>query len=108
MSAILPEPLAAYFAAKNTHDIDAMLCPFADDATVKDEGREHHGFASIRAWMEDTTTRYRVTAEVEEIAEADGSITVTARISGSFPGSPIQIQYMFTLVHGKIARLVIN
>ena len=34
----LPQPIAAYFAATNTHDIDAMLEPFADGAIVRDEG----------------------------------------------------------------------
>lgn len=31
------------FAVQNTHDIDAMLAPFAEDAVVRDEGHEHRG-----------------------------------------------------------------
>src|SRR4051812_21706999 len=34
MSNQLPPPLAAYYEAKNQHDIDGMLVPFAEDAVV--------------------------------------------------------------------------
>jgi hypothetical protein len=40
MTPTLPQPIAACFAATNTHDIDVMLQPFADGAIVRDEGRE--------------------------------------------------------------------
>ncbi len=56
--------LAAHFAAKNRHDIDAMLLPFSDDATVRDEGEAMRGSVEIRIWMEETTRKYRVNAEV--------------------------------------------
>jgi hypothetical protein len=46
----LPKLIAAYFAATNRHDIDAMLVPFAEDATVK----ERDGLAAVREWMEET------------------------------------------------------
>jgi len=49
----LPEPLPAYFAAINTHNIDAMLAGFADGAIVRDEGQERRGLAAIREWMEE-------------------------------------------------------
>jgi hypothetical protein len=37
MSTKLPEPLAAYFAGHDKHDVDAMIGPFAEGAIVKDE-----------------------------------------------------------------------
>jgi hypothetical protein len=40
MSIEFPEPIAAYFAGKNHHDVDARLPPFAGAAPVKDEGQE--------------------------------------------------------------------
>jgi hypothetical protein len=105
MSAILPEPLAAYFAAKNRHDIDAMLAPFAEEAVVKDEGQERRGLAAIRQWMEETTRKYRDTVEVTDVAEAEGATVVTGLVSGNFPGSPAVLHFAFTLERGKIARL---
>jgi hypothetical protein len=44
----LPEPIAAYFAATSTHNVDAMLAGFADGAVVRDEGQERRGRAAIR------------------------------------------------------------
>jgi ketosteroid isomerase-like protein len=103
----LPEPIAAYFAAVNVHDIEATLAPFAETATVKDEGQERRGAAAIREWIEDTTRKYRVTVVVTEVNEADGKTVVTGQVSGNFPGSPVQLHYNFTLDGEKIARLEI-
>ena len=108
MSATLPEPLSVYFGAKNRHDIDAMLAPFSADAVVKDEGRERVGLAAIREWMEETTRKYRDTVEVTDVAEADGRTIVTGLVSGTFPGSPAQLRFAFTLEDGKIVRLEIG
>ena len=108
MSARLPEPLAAYFTAKNKHDIDAMLAPFSEDAVIKDEGQERRGLAAIREWMEETTRKYRVTVEVRDVAEAHGKAVVTGLVSGNFPGSPAELRYAFTLDGGKVAHLEIG
>ncbi len=108
MSTRLPEPLAAYFNAKNRHDIDAMLAPFAEDATVKDEGQERQGRDAIREWMEETTRKYGVTVEVGDVAEAGGKTVVIGLVSGNFPGSPARLRYAFTLEHGTIRHLEIR
>ena len=108
MSTKLPEPLAAYFAAVNIHDIDAMLTPFSEVATVKDDGQERRGLAAIREWIEETTRKYGVTIVVTNVVEANGNTTVTGRVSGNFPGSPIDLRYAFILDGKKIARLEIS
>jgi ketosteroid isomerase-like protein len=105
MSGTLPEVLSAYFTAKNRHDIDAMLAPFAANAVVKDEGQERRGRAAIRQWMEETTRKYRDTVQVTDIAEADESTVVTGLVSGTFPGSPAELHFAFCLDGGQIARL---
>jgi hypothetical protein len=104
----LQEPLDAYFSAKNQRNIDAMLAPFATDATVKDEGQEMHGHTAIRAWMEETTRKYGVTVEAKGVEAKDGGTVVTALVSGNFPGSPAELRYSFQLGGGKIARLEIG
>ena len=108
MSTKLPQPLAAYFAGVNIHDIDAMLAPFTEAAIVKDEGQERRGLAAIREWIEETTRKYRVTVAVTNVAETAGNTTVTGRVSGNFPGSPIELRYAFILDGQKIARLEIS
>jgi hypothetical protein len=108
MSIKLPEPIAAYFAASNKHDIDAMLVPFSATTIVTDESQQRSGLAAIREWIEETTTKYRPTAIITAVARKDGDTIVTARVSGTFPGSPIDIRYSFTLKDEKIARLDIG
>jgi len=108
MSTTLPEPIAAYFAAANKHDIDATLAPFSDTAVVLDEGRQRTGLAAIREWIEETTVKYRPSATVTSASEKAGETIVTVRMSGTFPGSPIDIRYAFTLRDRKIARLEIH
>jgi len=108
MTIILPAPVAGYFAAKNRHDVDGMLAPFAAAAVVRDEGRAHEGRAAIRAWMEETTKKYRVTVVPEAAAEEGGRLVVTGLVSGDFPGSPARLTYRFALADGAIAGLEIG
>ena len=108
MNATLPQPLADYFAAKNRHDIDAMLIPFSPDATVKDEGKTHHGPDAIRGWMEETTRKYRVTVEVAEATVNGDAWRVAGIVSGNFPGSPVTLHYVFQLADDRITRLEIG
>ena len=108
MSTKLPEPIAAYFAAANRHDIDATLAPFSKTAVVIDEGRRRTGLAAIREWIDETTAKYRPSAAVTSFTENAGDTIVLVRMSGTFPGSPIDIRYAFTLKDDQITRLEIH
>ena len=102
----LSKPLATYFAGHKNHDVDAMIGPFAEGAIVKDEGQERRGLTAVRAWMEKTTAKSSVIA-VTNVAETDANTTVTGRVSGNFPVSPVELRFIFTLDQGKITRLEI-
>ena len=104
---ILAYPLDSYFTAKNKHDADAMAACFAEDAIVMDEAHKHNGRPAIHEWIEDTTRKYRVTADPIDARQLDGNTVVTCLLSGDFPGSPAKLRYAFTLSEGKIARLEI-
>lgn len=108
MSLDLPAPVSAYYAAKNAHDIDAMLAPFAADAQVRDEGEDHRGRAAIRAWMEATTRKYKVTSTPEEASKDGDKVVVRALVAGNFPGSPAHLTYRFKLAGDRIAGLEIG
>jgi hypothetical protein len=107
MSLALSKPIAAYIAGANAHDPDACAACFSDDAVVRDENREWRGPAAIRAWKAEVSKKYRPTLEVVRLAKADGKTIVTGRVTGTFPGSPIELRYAFTLDGEKIARLEI-
>ncbi len=93
----LPDILTAYFAASNAHDADAVAATFSPDGHVHDEDHDHRGRAAIAAWARDTFARYAMTTEALS-ADAAGNIqTVIARVTGTFPGSPLDLHYRFTL-----------
>lgn len=105
----LPGKLAAYFAAQNLHDMDALVACFSADARVRDEGEDIVGQDAIRAWKVATSARYQVTAEPLESRDEDGRTVVVARVSGNFPGSPANLTYRFGLAgDGRIDSLAIG
>jgi hypothetical protein len=103
----LPRPVEAYIAAANAQDIDAVTACFREAAVVQDEGRNRQGSAAIREWAEEASEKYQPTVEVIDVVETDGRTTVTGRVSGNFPGSPVVLRYVFTLDGAKIVRLEI-
>jgi ketosteroid isomerase-like protein len=105
----MPSKVATYFAATNARDLDRMIAAFANDAVVKDEGREHHGLGAIRKWMEQAIEKYAFEVEPTEVDDTEGRTVVTATVSGSFPGSPVHLRHAFTIDHREqIARLEIQ
>jgi ketosteroid isomerase-like protein len=102
----LPAAIAAYFAA-DAIGADATARCFTDDALVLDERSEHRGRAAIAQWKAEASAKYRYTSEPLTVAVSDATVIVTARLTGDFPGSPIELQYRFTLEGEKIARLEI-
>ena len=85
-----------------------MLACFTDDAVVRDEHREYRGTSSIRGWMEETTAKYHPTLEVLDVRTASEQVVLRVSISGTFPGSPIQLRYNVMLDGDRIARLEIG
>ena len=108
MTANLPKVLADYFTATNAHDVEAMAAAFAEDATVHDEGRDHAGVAAIVAWMKETIEKYDYSVEPIESSRSGSRAVVLVSLRGKFPGSPITLQYTFTLAGQKIAHLEIG
>ena len=102
----LPDAIAAYFAA-DREGPEAVADCFDESAVVIDEGRQHRGRAAIARWKAETTSKYRYTSEPLTVAVSEATVTVTARLTGDFPGSPIELRYRFTLEGEKIARLEI-
>ena len=107
MSLDLPEPIAAYFHA-DQRDGDAVARCFTKQAVVEDEGQTHCGLDAIRAWKIAASAKYAYTSVPFAVELKDGRHTVTSRLTGNFPGSPIDLRYLFRLEHGKIARLEIT
>jgi len=108
MSKQLPEILEAYYNATNAHDTSAMSACFAQNAVVHDEGEELRGIEAVTRWIESTTSKYCATAEVTEVRQQGSEVDVTALVSGNFAGSPISLDYHFTLEGDRILALSIG
>ncbi len=107
MSALLPRSITAYLDGKNARDFDLATSGFAPNATVHDEGKSHIGPAAIAAWMAHTSAQYNDRTELLAHEVSAGNVMLRVRISGSFDGSPIELNYRITLENGLITSLEI-
>jgi hypothetical protein len=83
MSLAFPGPVAAYFEAEKAADAQALARCFAEDGVVRDEGGT-------------------------SVVTRNGEIVVTGRVSGNFPGSPVNLEHAFRVHGDKIASLEIR
>src|SRR6201981_1877028 len=90
----LPKPITAYFTADGG-DGEAVSQCFTENAVVKDEGRTYNGRAAIRKWKADASTKYQYTSEPFASERKDGMTVVTCRLTGNFPGSPVDLRFFF-------------
>lgn len=100
-----PEIITRYIDASNRFDATAAADCFCADAHVHDENQDHRGQESIRDWIVDYTRKYRPRAEVVRTEGNADEWLLTVHTSGSFPGSPIDLDYAVTLRDGKISSL---
>ncbi len=103
----LPEPISAYFAADG-HDGHAVARCFAVDGIVIDEGKTHSGRAAIAAWKAATSARYNHAATPRSLERRGDKVVVTTDVAGDFPGSPVDLRFLFTLERGLVATLEIT
>jgi ketosteroid isomerase-like protein len=104
----LPAAIAAFFTADRAGDADRIAQGFTEDAQVLDERKRHTGREAIRRWMADASTRFDYTSEPVAIAEEGGRTIVTSHLVGNFPGSPVDLRYIFELRDDRIASLEIR
>lgn len=103
----LPEPIAAYFEADSRNGHAVARC-FTKDGRVIDEGQTHTGPAAIEVWKGETSARYSYSTTPVKLEQKERHYIVTGRVTGDFPGSPVDLRYIFTLERGKIASLEIG
>jgi len=104
MTLNLPKQVAAFFIADKL-DGEAIAHCFTDDAVVKDEGHTYNGRAAIRKWKEDASAKYVYTCEPMKSEQRDRKVVVTCRLTGNFPGSPVDLRFIFELAGEQIALL---
>lgn len=103
----LPPAIINYFAADKGGNAKAVSECFTDSAVLKDEGHTYNGRDAIERWMSDSSQKYSYTVEPFAIVTKGDRIVVTSHLTGEFPGSPVDLRYMFVLAGEKIAELEI-
>ena len=103
----LPKPIALYVVAENSGNPNLFDQCFADEAIVRDENETHAGSTAIKKWKAETKTKYQHIVDPLRIAERDGKFIVTNRLTGNFAGSPIEVDFVFTIQGAKIISLEI-
>jgi hypothetical protein len=107
----IPAPVAAYIAATNAFDADALIGCFAEGALVNDQLRDYWGLDAIKAWAKREIIGDKVTMVVVEVVQHFEDTIVTAHVDGDYdktglPG-PLALAFHFTVVADKIVRLII-
>lgn len=107
----LPASVAAYIAATNSFDADALVACFAEGALVNDQLRDYWGIDAIKAWAEREIIADKVTMQVVKVVEHFGDVIVTANVDGDYdktglPG-PLVLAFHFAVRADKIVRLII-
>jgi SnoaL-like domain len=103
----LPKPIATYFKADKS-DSETLAQCFTEDAIVKDEGHTYKGRGAIKQWKTEASAKYEYTSEPFACErKGEGRAVVTSRLTGNFPGSPVDLRFFFTVEGGKIASLEI-
>ena len=108
MTVKLPHIIAEYFAADRQRSAEAVSDCFTDGAVVKDEGHTFTGRDAIRQWKADSSTKYTYSVEPLSISTEGDRTTVVSHLAGDFPGSPVDLRYLFVLDGQKIAGLEIT
>lgn len=106
MPITLPQPIAAYFAADRAKSASVADC-FTENAIVKDEGKTHVGREAIRQWKMQASSQYSYVSQPVALEKDGERSIVTSRVTGNFPGSPVDLRYKFLLENDKISHLEI-
>ena len=105
MNTNVPGPVATYLAAEKAKDTQTLGQCFREDAVVRDEGREHRGVAAIKAWHHEVNAKFRYVVEPLEASVGGPAVVVRARVTGDFPGSPLELRFHFTVSEDRIVSL---
>ncbi|HWQ43641.1 MAG TPA: nuclear transport factor 2 family protein [Desulfosporosinus sp.] len=105
MSLQLPQVIETYFQASNSYDSSLLASCFAENAVLYDEGLTYRGPAAIEEHIVETNNKLSVKTEVTNAVEKNGETIITATLSGNFEGSPIPLDFHFTLENQTITML---
>ena len=104
----LPKVVERFIETQNNYDSKAYTECFTESAVVHDEGKVHTGKDEIRHWIEHSNATYQSSMEPLGYEESGSIGLLTARVSGTFPGSPIVLKFHLRLINDLIDSLKVT
>jgi hypothetical protein len=108
MNLQLPKEIETYFQASNTYDSNLLSSCFTEDAILYDEGSVYHGSTAIGAFIVKANRDLLAKNEITNVVVKEKETVVTATTSGNFEGSPVALDFHFTMKDQKIDTLKID
>lgn len=104
----LPKLVKRFIETQNNYDSKAYAECFTDTAIVHDEGKTHTGKKEIQQWIEHANEAYQSFMKPLSYEESGSNGLLTAEVSGTFPGSPIVLQFHLGLKADLIDSLKVT
>lgn len=104
----LTNVIATLLEAQYHYDSVAYANCFTETALLVDEGNVYHGKSEIMHWIERANEEYRPVMEPIDYIETQTGSILTAKISGTFDGSPIILKYHFEMEDSFIRSLKVT
>lgn len=104
----LPNVVQELIKAQNNFDSVAYANLFSETGVAYDEGKTHTGRKEVQKWIAEANEKYRSVMQPVEYTEKGNKGTLTASVSGTFPGSPAVMKFNFEINEGLIQSLKIT
>jgi len=104
----MPLILTTYFEAANARDVGLYASCFTVDAKIRDQSEIIQGRENIANWNREVNQKYNSTHTIKSWVQTEDGAVVTTEVSGTFPGSPVELTFRFRLHDDKINELEID
>lgn len=98
----VPPIVAEYLEAERAKDARRLWLCFDGNGVVHDESKDRRGREAIREWKEEVDAKYKYVWEPLAAAADENTVMLRATLAGDFPGSPVEVNQVFTVEGGKI------
>jgi hypothetical protein len=104
----IPNVVQELIKAQNNFDSVAYANLFSETSVVYDEGKTHTGKEEIQKWIAEANEKYKSVMQPVEYTEKDKKGVLSAKVSGTFEGSPALLKFNFEINEGLIQSMKIT
>ncbi|HEY0656234.1 MAG TPA: nuclear transport factor 2 family protein [Chryseosolibacter sp.] len=104
----VPNVIQELIKAQNNFDSEAYANLFSESRVVYDEGKTHNGKKEIQQWIAEANEKYKSVMEPVGYTETGNKGILSAKVSGTFEGSPAVLKFNFEIRDGLIQSLKVT